>query len=192
MVLGREFKRGEFLQTFQQRFAAYFNGGRQRDENYQWLMTHMAEIESTLGASGWMNWKPPGYAPGTTIPVRTVPQALANLSSAEHSLFDDTNNFWARMVEDTILLNVGITQKRIATAQREAKSPLAWLRGGIHFVAMFPFLLLQWLNLLSPAKVQAIEESYFTKLLQGIVFFGGVAAAIIQIAGAWDKVRAFF
>lgn len=186
-ALRERIQRREAIVTFASSFKSYVESDFERGQTYQWLLMNANEVESILGGYAIMHWKPPMHPPGSYIPTLAITHGLSELSDDRRYL-RSSDGFWVRMIEDTVVRYLGVVESEIRKAQKEIRSPSAWLRGGIHFMAMAPFLLLRWLNLLSVSRVRAIEENYFTKLLQAVIFFGGVAAAVIQSLDAWDKV----
>jgi len=160
-------KNGNLLVEFTKKFIelanAYYSDEDFQNENYEYLLANVDEVNNLLGGAGVIAYKP-AYANfmhnNYQILINTLPQFKSQMGPHQ----DDVTSL------ESILKRVAGVIKKEATAQiSDLKNPLKWFSAGISSILSLPLTFLKSIGLLSNRSYNKVKTSGVFKFLIGII-----------------------
>lgn len=180
-----------FAAEFHQHLVKYVNSTGQAQDSYFWLTKQSTKMQSQLGSLGYITYRPP-FANYVINNFQIIVNLLPELrKSLDGTLSGYNTSEYAMMLQDCLLRQDGILERRREQSEVLLKNPLIWFREGVQFILSTPLYLAFTMGVIGSSMVVSIAHSVLFKFISGIVALIGFLSAIITIILGWEGFLGF-
>lgn len=169
----------EFVNKYRELVEGYLQN-RLDSDVYYWLTSRSVRMQDELGTHGIMSYRPPF----SNYIVHNYPVVLNTLPDIRNG---NVHSQDLLTVDDTLVRYIGVMDDVIANRRKELKNPLKWLREGVQWMLLLPFLILQWFGLLGASVINRVSSNIVFKFVAFIVTLIGLVSSVMGIALGWDQ-----
>lgn len=153
----------KFTKKFIKMANDYFTNDSFSEEDYEWLLANVDEVNNMLGVVGTISYKP-AYANyihnNYQVLINTLPQFKSSLG-VHH---DDIS-----FIESLLKRFAGVLGKTIKGQKSDLNNPMKWFSEGISFFLSLPLAFLESIGALSAINYGRAKSSKVFKAMVGII-----------------------
>jgi len=145
-------------------------------------------MQTYLGYDGLSAYKPP-YANYIIKNYQIIVNILPEIRKEFNSTFCDARSLqeYVAILNETIMRYLGILDNQLKSNLRKFHNPILWLKEGIVYILIFPFILLNWFGIISKSIVINLTDNFLFKLISNIISLLSLLATIITIVIGWTS-----
>ncbi|MBP6468901.1 MAG: hypothetical protein KBE23_09780 [Chloroflexi bacterium] len=177
----------EFAVEFLNRLVEFVNSGGKDEETYSWLVQRSPKLQTEMGHWGVSDKL---LRPYDNVIVSNYPLILNGIPEIYRCLV--LSQFSARiglsyanMVRESIYRYVGIVNDWLKAASEDIRNPIIWLREGVKQLLLLPFLVLEWVGIVTSKTVSSFSNSAFLKFVGGVITIIGLIGSVVTIVTGW-------
>lgn len=180
-------KKINMIRAFIEKLTYYIRSKGEDNTIYDWLTMQSDLVQSYLGEIGILQVFQPDSSPFIFTDEPLIPSLLPQLKNAvlgrnikakDH--FDSIRQVLVRYI------GILLTQKEDLLGKKH--NPILWYVEGIKSLLIIPFLILNWVGLISSKGFSNIQRSCLFNLISTIVDIISLIASIITIYVEWDNI----
>ena len=174
----------EFANKYFEQYDRWSKSGNLDNELYVWLTKNVSKIQSNVGSSGLVSYKP-AFQDYIINNYQLIINTIPKFRDGQVENFDVTS------VDDCLLRYIGYIEERDKVTLKNLKNPIIWFRIGFQEIISIPFFILNWFGIFSKRTVNGIMESTFYKILTGIIALVTLLSGIVTIIQGKEKTIEF-
>lgn len=173
----------KFASTYLENYQKFINKISQDQldhELYYLLIRQTDKIQKQIGLFGIVDYKPPfsrRVIQNYQLIVNTLPEIRTGMAHPADMA----------SIEDILIRYLGSEEEQNSVYYRNLFNPFIWLREGVRFILILPFLILEWAGVISEESSNTINEGGFFSFISGIIAIIGFIATIVGLVVDWEQ-----